>query len=83
MLLKTGKQKNKPSKNIFQLLVQFLPSSGILLCFSQKKTPPWYFGLSIKAHANENASKTTTVAKILPVSKKYCDAAQDAFLSFH
>lgn len=52
---------------MFQLLVQFLPSAGILLCFSQKKNP-WCFSVTINACANENASKTTTLAKNLPVS---------------
>lgn len=43
VLLNTGKQTNQPSKNMFQLLVQFLPSAGILLCFSQKKTLVFQF----------------------------------------
>lgn len=45
---------------MFQLLVQFLLKAGILLC-------SLYFSSNIKAHANENASKTTTLTKNLPV----------------
>lgn len=53
---------------MFQLFVQFLPGSGILLCCSRKKNQKtWYFILTIKACVNENTSKTTTLAKNLSV----------------
>lgn len=45
---------------MFQFLVQFPLKAGIFVLRNN-----WYFSLNIKAHANKNVSKITTLAKNL------------------